>query len=72
MSEVSRIEVYRHHLKSCLEDMLNRVDDIMDYCYSDNVSNIDITISPNPDVEIPIVEYRTITKCTKGYEIPIR
>ena len=65
-----RIEIYRQHLRSCLEDMLNRVDAIMDYCYSDNVSKIDITISLNPDKEIPTVEYRALTFCTKGYGSP--
>lgn len=68
---IDRREIYRHHLRSCLEDMLNRVDAIMDYCYSDNVSNIDITISLNPDVEIPTVEYRALTMCTKGYGVRI-
>ena len=67
MERPSRIEIYRHHLKSCLEDMLNRVDAIMDYCYSDNVSKIDITISLNPDTRIPTVTYQAITQCTKGY-----
>ena len=66
----SRIEIYRHHLKSCLEDMLKRVDAIMDYCYSDNVKNIDITITLNPDVEIPTVTYQAITYCTEGYRFP--
>ena len=47
--------------------MLNRVDSIMDYCYSDAVTNIDITISLNPDDEIPTVTYQTTTICTKGY-----
>jgi len=59
----SRIEIYRHHLKSCLEDMLN--------CYSDNVKNIDITITLNPDVEIPTVTYQAITYCTEGYKVPM-
>lgn len=68
---VPRIEIYRHHLKSCLEDMLNRVDAIMDYCYTDTVSNIDITISLNPDAEIPTVTYASTTKCIKGYETEI-
>ena len=67
----SRIEIYRHHLKSCLEDMLKRVDGIMDYCYSDNVKNIDITISLNPDEEIPSVTYQAITYCTEGYNVPM-
>lgn len=66
----NRVEEYRKHLRSCLEDMLNRVDAITDYCYSDNVSKIDITISLNPDVEIPTVEYRALTFCTKGYGSP--
>lgn len=66
-----RIEKYRHHLKSCLEDMLKRVDGIMDYCYSDNVKNIDITISLNPDETIPTVTYQAITYCTEGYKVPM-
>ena len=70
--DIPRIEIYRHHLKECLKDMLNRVDAIMDYCYTDDyVSNIDITISLKPETEIPTVTYKTTSVCTKGYGIEI-
>lgn len=72
VDDIPRIEIYRHHLKECLKDMLNRVDAIMDYCYTDDVSNIDITISLNPETEIPTVTYKTTTRCTKGYEEEIK
>lgn len=66
-----RLEEYRVELKSCLNDILARVDKIIDYCYTDTVSNIDITISLNPDVEIPTVTYKSTSVCTKGYETEI-
>ena len=66
-NENSRIENYRHHLKECLKDMLDRADEIMDYCYSDTVAGIEITVSLNPDTEIPTVTYKTTSICTKGY-----
>lgn len=72
VDDIPRIEIYRHHLKECLKDLLNRVDAIMDYCYTDDVSNIDVTISLNPDVEIPAVTYVTKTLCRSGYEIEIK
>lgn len=71
VDDIPRIEIYRHHLKECLKDMLNRVDAIMDYCYTDTVSNIDITISLKPDVEVPTVTYKSTSVCTKGYETEI-
>ena len=65
--ESSRLEEYRKHLRYCLEDMLNRVDQIMDYCYSDKVTGIEITLSLSPDTEVPTVTYKTTSICTKGY-----
>ena len=55
----SRIEKYREHLKSCLEDTLERIDEIMDYCYTDRVKSIDIKIHIDADSEIPTIEYTT-------------
>ena len=66
-NENSRIENYRHHLKVCLKDMLDRADEIMDYCYSDTVAGIEITLSLSPDTEVPTVTYKTTSICTKGY-----
>lgn len=63
-----RLEEYRVELKSCLNDILGKVDKIIDYCYTDHVSNIDITISLNPDIEIPTVTYVTKTLNSRGYE----
>ena len=65
--ENSRLEEYRKHMRYCLEDMLNRVDQIIDYCYSDTVAGIEITLSLSPDTEIPTVTYKTTSICTKGY-----
>lgn len=65
--ENSRLEKYRHHLKACLKDMLDRADEIMDYCYSNEVTGIEITLSLNPDTEVPTVTYKTTSVCTKGY-----
>lgn len=65
--ENSRLEEYRKHLRYCLEDMLNRVDQIIDYCYSDTVTGIEITLSLSPDTEVPTVTYKTTSICTKGY-----
>ena len=65
--ENSRLEEYRKHLRYCLEDMLNRVDEIIDYCYSDTVTGIEITLSLSPDTEVPTVTYKTTSVCTKGY-----
>ena len=65
--ENSRLENYRHHLKACLKDMLDRADEIMDCCYSDTVAGIEITLSLSPDTEIPTVTYKTTSICTKGY-----
>ena len=64
--ENSRLEEYRKHLRYCLEDMLNRVDEIIDYCYSDTVTGIEITLSLSPDTEVPTVTYKTTSVCTKG------
>lgn len=55
----SRIEEYREHLKRCLEDTLERIDDIMDYCYTDRVKSIDIKIHVDADSEIPSIECTT-------------
>ena len=65
--ENSRLEEYRKHVRYCLEDMLNRVDEIIDYCYSDTVTGIEITLSLSPDTEVPTVTYKTTSVCTKGY-----
>lgn len=65
--ENRRLEEYRKHLRYCLEDMLNRVDQIIDYCYSDTVAGIEITLSLSPDTEVPTVTYKTTSICTKGY-----
>lgn len=53
----SRIEEYRKHLKSSLEELLEDIDNLIDYCYTDRVQGINIHIQVNADSTIPKIQY---------------
>ena len=53
----SRIEEYRRHLRASVEELLESVDEIMDFCYTESISSIHIEIDVNADSTIPRVTY---------------
>ena len=53
----NRIEEYRKHIKSSLEELLGDVDNLLDYCYTDRVQGINIHIQVNADSTIPKIQY---------------
>ena len=55
--EKSRLEEYRRHLRASVEELLENVDEIMDFCYAESVSKIHIDIDISPDSTIPTVTY---------------
>ena len=55
--EKSRLEEYRRHLRASVEELLENVDGIIDFCYTESISKIHIDIDVSPESTIPTVTY---------------
>ena len=63
-----RLEEYRLQLRAALNELLSNVDNIMDYCYTENLAGIHIDIDVSPDKTTPEVNIQTKTLVTNFHK----